>query len=240
MLKKLLLTTCILGIAFAVTAQDPPPPPPGLMIPLPADMVPPPPDAGPEAFDAFLSDVIGLIDKDGDGRISKEELMGWMASFGPPMDGEGPHMDGEGPHGLSEDMPDMEGKPSPPPCSEELRDSELGPQAEDVACGRSESVGNVIFRTVCNTDPYNSNAIVLPEGRAADCFGIEAIRGHNIVFEIVEEGGGLVWDMSMGKDAFRTLVLVGGPGGTTYRINLISADEPDASITVKFIDHPTF
>jgi len=25
-----------------------------------------------------------------------------------------------------------------------------------------------------------------------------------------------------------------------YRINLLSADEADASITVEFIDHPTF
>jgi len=30
------------------------------------------------------------------------------------------------------------------------------------------------------------------------------------------------------------------PGDTVYRINLISADEPDASITVEHIDHPQF
>ena len=31
-----------------------------------------------------------------------------------------------------------------------------------------------------------------------------------------------------------------GPDGAVYRINLLSADEADASITVEFIDHPTF
>ena len=31
-----------------------------------------------------------------------------------------------------------------------------------------------------------------------------------------------------------------GPDGAVCRINLLSADEADASITVEFIDHPTF
>ena len=31
-----------------------------------------------------------------------------------------------------------------------------------------------------------------------------------------------------------------GPDGAVYRINLLSADEADASITVEFIHHPTF
>ena len=36
------------------------------------------------------------------------------------------------------------------------------------------------------------------------------------------------------------VLLVGEPGDTVYQLKLISADEPDAAITVKFIDHPTF
>ena len=44
----------------------------------------------------------------------------------------------------------------------------------------------------------------------------------------------------MGKAAFDTLVLIGEPGDTVYRINLTGADEADASVTLEFIDHPTF
>ena len=49
-----------------------------------------------------------------------------------------------------------------------------------------------------------------------------------------------MFNTSMGKTAFDTLVLTGGPGGTVYQIKLVSADETDARITVRFIDHPTF
>ena len=242
MLKKLTLITCALAIAaFAVVAEDPPPPPPmpGLMVPLPDGVMPPPPEAGPEAFDAFLADVFALIDENGDGLVSLDELKAWMMKFGPKEPGE----DSEPGEmaGISEGDEGLEGRPYPPECSEDVRNSELLPQGENVACGRSESVGNLLFRTVCNAAPYNTNAISLPEGRAADCFGVEAIKGHNIVFEIVEEATGtVVFDTSMGKTAFDTLVLVGGPGGTVYQIKLVSADEADARITIKFIDHPTF
>ena len=71
--------------------------------------------------------------------------------------------------------------------------------------------------------------------------GLEVIKGHNIVLQIVREAdGAMMFDTSWGKEAFKTLVLVGEPGDTVYQLKLISADEPDAAITVKFIDHPTF
>ena len=156
-------------------------------------------------------------------------------------DGDGMHHDGEEVHGISEGDEGLEGLPYPAECGEDLSESELGPVATNVSCGTSESEGNQVQRTVCNVSPYDSAAISLPSERAADCFRIAAIKGNNIAFEIVNEDDGTVlFDMSMGKEAFDQLVLTGGPDGAVYRINLLGADEADASITVEFIDHPTF
>jgi hypothetical protein len=156
-------------------------------------------------------------------------------------DGDGMHHDGEEVHGISEGDEGLEGLPYPAECGEDLSESELGPVATNVSCGTSESEGNQVHRTVCNVSPYDSAAISLPSERAADCFRIAAIKGNNIAFEIVNEDDGTVlFDMSMGKEAFDQLVLTGGPDGAVYRINLLGADEADASITVEFIDHPTF
>ena len=67
----------------------------------------------------------------------------------------------------------------------------------------------------------------MPEGRAADCFRIAAIKGNNITFEIVKESdGSVIFDTSMGKTAIDTLVLIGEPGDTVYRINLTGAARP--------------
>ena len=149
--------------------------------------------------------------------------------------------DGDGVHGISEGDEGLEGLHYPAECGEDLSESELGPVATNVSCGTSESEGNQVQRTVCNVGPYNSAAISLPSERAADCFRIAAIKGNNIAFEIVNEDDGMVlFDMSMGKEAVDRLVLTGGPDGAVCRINLLSADEADASITVEFIDHPTF
>ena len=215
---------------------------PALMIPLPGNFTPPPPPEDEEARRGWFEEAFRALDADGDGVISKEELMAAMRKpHHRPGDG-GPHGDGGEFEGLSADDEELSGLPEPPPCDEDLRDSELTPQEVDVACGSSESVGNLIFRTVCNMDPYRSEAISLPSGRAADCFAIEAIRGSGITFEIVDESTGTaIFNTADGKHAFDTLVLTGDPSGTNvYRINLLSGDTPDASLTIRFIDHPTF
>ncbi len=228
--------------------------PPMLHIPLPPDFPPPPPPEDREGRGVWFEKAFGAIDQDGDGLISKEEMMAAIRARrearharhdggegeGPPEDYDGGG-EGEGFEGLSADHPELAGLPEPPPCGDDLRTSELGVQEANKACEGSESVGNLIFRTVCNAEPYNSEAISLPPDRAADCFDIEAIRGSGITFEIIEESTGNVrYNTSEGPDQFKRLVLTGGPSGAVYRIVLLSGDSPDASITVRFIDHPTF
>ena len=189
--------------------------------------------------DGMHDDGDGMHD-DGDGMHDGGDGM-HDGGDGTHHDGDGMHHDGEEVHGISEGDEGLEGLPYPAECDEDLSESELGPVATNVSCGTSESEGNQVHRTVCNVSPYNSAAISLPSERAADCFRIAAIKGNNIAFEIVNEDDGTVlFDMSMGKEAFDQLVLTGGPDGAVYRINLLGADEADASITVEFIDHPTF
>ena len=212
-------------------------PPPGIFIPIPPDVELPPPEDGPKMFVEFA---MSFLDKNGDGVISHEELMEALMA-GMHDGGDGTHHDGEEVQGISEGDEGLEGLPYPAECVEDLSKSELGPVATNVSCGTSESEGNQVQRTVCNVSPYDSAAISLPSERAADCFRIAAIKGNNIAFEIVNEDDGTVlFDMSMGTEAFDQLVLTGGPDGAVYRINLLGADEADASITVEFIDHPTF
>ena len=250
-----ILVSLALCSPSAQAAEDPHPPHhPALVIPLPGDFAPPPPPEDEEGRKGWFENAFGAIDADGDGVISKEELMAAMRGPHHHAEGDGgegmegsEHPDSEGgfdhsDDGLSADDEELSGLPQPPPCDEGVRESELSPQDVNVACSSSESVGNLIFRTVCNEDPYKSEAISLPSGRAADCFAIEAIRGSGITFEIVEESTGTaVFNTADGKHAFDTLVLTGGPSGTkVYRINLLSGDTPDASLTIRFIDHETF
>lgn len=254
MIGKIIIASSFLFAGFTAAVADhheagpPPEEGPHVVLAPPPDFMPPedfvPPEDPAEAEAALLDLFIASMDADGDGAISPDEFKAWVmhAHLPPPPegDGEGPPPEGEM-SGVSEGDEGLEGLPHPPACNDDVRDSELTPQAEGEACSGSESVGNLLFRTVCNTAPYNTNAISLPEGRAADCFDIEAIAGHNIAFEIVRESDGAVmFDTSMGKDAFHTLVLTGDPGGTVYQIKLMSADEPDARLTIRFIDHPMF
>lgn len=240
--RFILALSLICMVAASAIAQSPPPPgimlvpPPGIELPPPPE---PPPEDPEEAKMMLFDSIFALMDTDGDGKISKEEMLAWLADMHFPGPGPGPG--DEEMMGVSEGDEGLEGLPYPDECSDATVTSEMTPQDTNVSCSSSESEGNLLHRTVCNIEPYNSQAISLPENRAADCFAIAAIKGHNIVFEIIKESDGTqMFHTSMGKTAYDTLVLIGEPGGTVYRINLLSADEPDASITLEFIDHPMF
>ena len=242
-MPRIILALSLISVLVASTIAQPPQPPPPLqgilLSPPPGTELPPPPPeppTDPEAGKMMLFEgLFALMDTDGDGKISKDEMLAWLADIHFPVHGGGESS------GISEGDDGLEDLPHPVECSESVITSEMQPQDTNISCSSSESKGNLVHRTVCNTDPYKSQAISLPDGRAADCFRIAAIKGHNIVFEIIKESDGTqMFHTSMGKTAFDRLILIGEPGDTVYRINLISADEPDASITVEHIDHPQF
>ena len=247
-MSRFILALSLIGMVTASAIAQPPPrprprphpemvlaPPPGTEVPRP------PRQRDPErAKIMFFDRLFALMDTDGDGTISKEEMLAWLKGvhFGHgPMGGVS-----DGPMGgVSEGDEGLEGLLYPDECSAATVTSEMTPQDTNVACSGSESEGNLLHRTVCNMAPYDSQAISVPEGRAVDCFAIAAIKGHNIEFEIIKESdGSQMYHTSMGKATYDTLVLTGEPGGTVYRIKLLSADETDARITLEFIDHPTF
>ncbi len=224
----------------------------------PEDMPPPPMTGDPEADkEAMLATFFELMDADGSGDIDAEEFGAWVRDFHmppppegegppppegdmPPPGGEGPPPGGEGPP-PGDDMGEMDGilragegdladLNIAPECSDEMRDSELTPQAEGVPCGDRE--GNLLFRTVCNMPGYDSVAISLPDGREAACFGLEALHGE-IGFEIVnEDDGSVAFDTTWGKEAYKGLILV---GPAVYQIKS-TGGSPDGAVTLKFVD----
>ena len=243
MTRKLTLALCLtLMMAFPVWVQaDHHGPRPKVILQPPADTEPAEDvemSEDPEEAKARIVEIFfGMMDADDSGELNLDELRSWVAQVwipapSPPEEPPPP----ESTHiGISEGDEGLESKPHPPECTGELSTSERGPQAEGEACGETE--GNLVFRTVCNVEGFNAQAISLPEGRAAGCFDIEAIRGSNILFEIVRESdGGVEFDASMGKAAFRTLILV---GPEVYHLKLVSGS-PDAAITVRSVDHAVF
>ena len=130
----------------------------------------------------------------------------------------------------------------PPECSDALRNAELQPQATDAPV--DETMGNLIFRTVCNMPGWDTNAITLPAGRAAGGFDVEASThdpSSGVNFEIRVEGGPTVYHSSMGKAAFHSLILEDNNPSSTgkYTIALdTGGSAPGARITIRFVDHP--
>lgn len=218
---------CAAASAFAQTATTSPPPPP------------PPPDP------AVVDQVFKMIDKNGDGVLQPEEVKAWVVEALPP----GPK--GEPakltlmqpppppPQGEPAMMPPPPGPlPTPPPCSDALRTSEQNPQKTGVPCNGKE--GNLLFRTVCNADGYDTQAITLPAGRAAGCFGVEAITGGRVAFGIRVEGGPVIYHSSSGPFPPGFIITDTMPSATgKYTIFLDrGASDPGAAVTVRFVDYP--
>ncbi|MDA0333883.1 MAG: hypothetical protein O2782_01835 [bacterium] len=226
-------------------------PPEGFMPP--ADMPPPPMTNDPEeARHMMLDAFFRMMDADGSGAIEPGEFHAWVRNFHmpPPPDlerlGSTFRRSSPGPRNfppsnwappragmmegiLKEGEGDLADLNIAPECSDDLRRSEQSPQAEGVPCRDRE--GNLIFRTICNMPGFESVAISLPDGRAAGCFGLEALRG-GIGFEIVSEDGMHIWDTKMGKDSYRDLKL-DGPG--VFQVKSIGGS-PDGAVTIRFVD----
>ena len=247
MLRKLAMIGAIMALCLGVVqAQgdmmgDHPPMQPGVVLGPPdgfmppADMPPPPMTDDPEeARHMMLDAFFRMMDADGSGAIEPGEFHAWVRDFHmpPPPDGmmgDGMMHDGDMEGILRAGEGDLADLNIAPECSDDLRSSEQSPQAEGVPCGDRE--GNLIFRTICNMPGFESVAISLPDGRAAGCFSLEALRG-GIGFEIVTEDGMHIWDTTMGKESYRDLKL-DGPG--VFQVKSIGGS-PDGAVTIKFVD----
>lgn len=127
--------------------------------------------------------------------------------------------------------------PLPPECTQALRSSEQRPQAQDAACGAS--AGQLLFRTVCNAPGCDSQAIALPDGRDADCFGIEALTPGSVSFSIYPESDPANALYDSRRDGLRDLARLRLADTGVYRIDLDEAGSaPDARVTVRYVDHP--
>ena len=250
MVKQLTLAACIAALAAAGAHAEAPDPDKPTLVLQPPDGVEPPAEmpATPEEAMALFID---KIDANGNGLIEKEELEAWVADFHMPLGpGPGEHVGthpgdfpghpggdggdhGEGAGGLIDaDDPEFADLSEPSECTDELRTSEMGPQAENIACASSH--GNEVHRTICNVPGYDWQAISLPAGRQASCFGLVAVKGQ-VAFEIVKESdGSVVWDVYMGKEAYEGLVL---EGGEIYQVKMLPASSADARVTVSHIDY---
>ena len=102
-------------------------------------------------------------------------------------------------------------------------------------------MGNLIFRTVCNTQGNEKNFITLPAGRHASQFGIEAATAGNIFLEIRVEGGDVVWKTDDGQPAFEGLHLGSAAPSANGKYEILidsGKSDPDDRATVRFLDHP--
>jgi len=187
-----------------------------------------------EAKDWLLGIVYPMMDIDGSGELSYEEVRAWVAWVHIPL------------------MEHMEHPPEPPPEEEPLpegeppHDGEPPPEGEPGAhCG--DFIGNhVEFSLSISTGP-TAMAITLPEAREGGCFYLEVTGGDLDTmaneFQIIEETDPpsdpppVIWH-SMQEDAqaiFESMVL--GPG--IYHVELIDSGVPAAVFTFSYVDYAT-
>ncbi len=135
--------------------------------------------------------------------------------------------------------PPAQSTPLPPLCSEELRASEQQPRTAGFTCYGKE--GSLFYRTVCNRDGFDTQAIVLPAGRAAGCFSIEAITPGRVVFGIRGEAGPSFYQSGTGNAGFSSFALTDVAPWNTGRYILYidrTASDPDVRVTISFLDYP--
>lgn len=202
--------------------------------------------AGPDP--AVVDQVYKMIDKNGDGILQKEEVLAWVKDAYPPgPNGEPAGMMLAQPTTLASPPPSATSTPpspiatplpDPPLCSTALFTSEQTPQKTGVPCNGKE--GNLLFRTVCNMDGFDTQVIALPAGRAAGCFGVEAITKNIVLFRISVKGGPVIYDSSMGPFPASLIITDTSPSPAgNYTISLDRGrSDPAARVTVRFVDYP--
>ncbi|OGG52285.1 MAG: hypothetical protein A3F84_16480 [Candidatus Handelsmanbacteria bacterium RIFCSPLOWO2_12_FULL_64_10] len=193
---------------------------------------------------AVVDQVFKMIDVNHDGVLQPEEVRAWAAeALLPGPNGEPAKLSlvqpPPPPPGETAMMPPPPGAlPTPPPCTTALFTSEMTPQKTGVPCNGKD--GNLIFRTVCNADSFDVQAITLPAGREAGCFGVEAITGGRIAFGIRVEGGPTLYHSSSGPFPAGFRISDTMPSATgKYQVFLDrGASDPGARVTVRFVDYP--
>jgi len=141
-MRRFILALSLIGMASASAIAQPPPPPEIVLAPPPGTELPPPPrptagDAGddhsgdPERAKIMIFDhLFALMDTDGDGRISKAEMLAWL---------KGVHFFGHGPMGGVSDGP-MGG----------VSDGPMGgvSEGEEESCGSTDTPATPVDCTV--------------------------------------------------------------------------------------------
>ncbi|MEW6753531.1 MAG: hypothetical protein AB1505_21485 [Candidatus Latescibacterota bacterium] len=250
--KVFLVSLALLAGAVLLVAQEPATPPParpGLVIPLPEGMTLPPAETGVEVYEAMVENVFFAIAGD-DGLMSVEELKDWLREHGPrpgPLfrpegDMGGTMHPGPGAQGTDASADaygsgaDFPALPDPPACTAEVLTSQAAPLRTGQSCGSSS--GNLVFRTVCNTDGFSVQTISMPEGRTAGCFGIEAITKNVVIVYIYPEDdpSNMIFDSD--RDGLDRIGDVQLTDAGVYRLELdMDRSDPDARVTVRFVDY---
>ena len=119
-MTRIILALSLISVVVTSAIAQPPKPPPGILLsPPPGTELPPPPPeppTDPEAGKMMLFEgLFTLMDTDGDVKISKEEMLAWLADIHFP--GHGPGDGGGESSGISEGDKGLEGLPYLVECS---------------------------------------------------------------------------------------------------------------------------